>query len=372
MTVADAQSMQRTAQLLIVEARKGAGSPPSYEPNWQPVWAASVDRIVINAGAKPSSALIWFPDLRWDESAGLVWSDMVRIRSEEGSVLFVGFIVGRKPAFSGGTEQSGTYERNVIHLADHRWLMASGSALYGQLGRSPDDYTFYGTPVQSPIADSWTQFTGRRAIFNADGRANRDPALLDLYTNAGSYLCSIAIFADPEIGTYWTAREMICYCLSPIWNAAYSYFPITDPSSLLGLAHSDFDKVLNHVVVDGLNIIEAVSLICSQLGWSLREEYYSDGSVGLIFYKMGSALSYVRNDLNPIILHRLYAPAVGEQIIYPVAAGQKMLWALELDEDITNIVNAPIGLGSPDRFEFTAELVPRLARCGPAAGHFGR
>jgi len=358
MTLVDAQSLQRTAQRLIVEARKASGSPPSYEPNWQPVWGASIDRIVINAGSKPSSALIWFPDLRWDASAGLNWSDMVRIRSDEGAVLFVGFIVGRKPAFSGGTEQSGSFERNVIHLADHRWLMAAGSALHGQLGRGPDDYFNYGLPSQSPMPDSYTHFKGRRAVFNADGRPNKDPADFSIYNEAGAFLCFISIFADPQIGIYWTAREMICYCLSPLWNAAYDYFPLTNPSALPGLSHSDFDKTLNHVVVEGLNIIEAVSLICSQLGWSIREEYYSDGSVSLIFYKAGAAGSYVRNDSNPIILHRLYAPAVGERLDVPVAAGQKLLWALELDEDITNVVNSPIGLGAPDRFEFTAELVP--------------
>jgi len=359
MTLADARSLQRAAQRLIVEARKGFGSPPSYEPNWQPVWGAAIDRIVINAGSKPSSALIWFPDLRWDASAGLSWSDMVRIRSDEGAVLFVGFIVGRKPAFSGGTERGGgTHERNVIHLADHRWLMAASSPLHGQIGRGPDDYDDYATPLQSAIEGFYTFFSGRRAIFNAEGRPNKDPIELYLCTTGGRRLCNISIFADPEIGLYWTARDMICYCLSPLWNGAYEYFPLTDPGALPGLKDAAFDKVLNHVVVEGLNIIEAASLICSQLGWSLREEYYRDGSVSLIFYKAGSAGSYVRNDSAPIILHRLYAPAAGERIDVPVASGQKLLWSMELDEDITRVVNSPIGLGAPDRFEFTAELVP--------------
>jgi len=358
MTLIDATSLQRTAQRLIVEARAGSGSPPSYEPNWQPVWGAAIDRIVINAGSKPSSALIWFPDLRWDASPGLGSSDMVRIRTDEGSVLFVGFIVGRKPAFSGGTEQGKAFERNVIHLADHRWLMAASSALHGQYGRSPDDYFNYGLPSQTADPTSCSYFSGRRMTFNENGRPNKDPAELSLYDSAGVFLCTTYIFADPQMDEYWTAREMLCHCLSILWNGAYDYFPITNPSALLGLDHSDFDKVLNHVVVEGLNVVEAVTLICSQLGWSLREEYYSNGSVGLVFYKVGTATSYVRDETNPIILHRLYAPAVGEQITGAVAAGQKMLWALELDEDITKVVNAPVGLGAPDRFEFTAELVP--------------
>jgi len=367
MSLADAKSLQRTAQRLIVEARKGSGSPPAYEANWQPVWGASIDRIIINAGAKPSSALIWFPDLRWDASAGLGFADMVRIRTFEGAVLFAGFIVGRKPAFGGGTEKGGAFERNVIHLADYRWLISAGSALYGQFGRGPDDYYSYGSSSQEAIGNSYTRFTGRRTVFNQDGRPNRDPVLLNIENSAGVHLCNISIFADPEIGKYWTAREMIIYCLSPLWNSAYEYFPLDDPSSLLGLDHTDFDKVLNHVSVEGLNIIEAVSHICSQLGWSLREEYYRDGSVSVIFYKFGSAVSFARGETEPIILHRLYAPAAGESIAAPVAAGEKMLWSMELDEDITKVVNAPIGLGAPDRFEFTAELVPawRNTRLAP-------
>ena len=108
MTVADARSIHRFAQRLIVEVRPAHGSPPTYEEDWQPVIAAKVDRIEINRDAKPSTAAIWFPDLRWDADTNLRWGDMIRIRTDEfheadRTILFVGFYTARLPAFSGGS-----------------------------------------------------------------------------------------------------------------------------------------------------------------------------------------------------------------------------------------------------------------------------
>ena len=97
MTVKDAKSLDRTAQRVIVEARKAYGSPPVYDKHWLPVWGAKVDRIAINGGSRPSVVTIWFPELRWHETFELYWGDMIRIRTDERmpvdqTIVFSGFV----------------------------------------------------------------------------------------------------------------------------------------------------------------------------------------------------------------------------------------------------------------------------------------
>ncbi len=357
----DAKKLTRTAQQLVVEARRGFGSPPNYGSSWEPLWGAKVDRIEINRDGKPSVATIWFPQSRWHDSQGLSFGDNIRIRTNEPSagsrtIAFAGFFTSRLPEFSGGSQRSKAYERNALVCQDYRWLLAITSPLYGQLARGPDDYNNYGEDNQQPIDDSSTFLSGRRTIFNADGIPNRDPVLLV------TSLCDIPIFADSDIATYWTARDMLRYVLSPYFNQAYQYLPISDPNTLAGLDHDDhtedWDKVLNHIVVEGLNVIEAVQLLCTQLGWGFRQDCDNDGTVKFVFYKIATAEKYARDTKDTTILHKLYAPAVGEDISDAVAAGEKLLWSMTLAEDIAAVVNNPWGLGAPHRFEFTAELVP--------------
>jgi len=367
----DAKKLQRTAQRLVVEARRGSGSPPSYG-DWESVWGAKVDRIEINRDAKPSVATIWFPHLRWEQTPHLVWGDSVRIRTNEPdstdrTILFAGFITSYLSDFSGGTEQPNTaYERNAIVCQDYRWLLAATSPITGQVARSPDDYNDFGRVYQTRIDGSWTWLSGRRIIFNIDGKPNRDPHLLVLQDSSGEKLCEIPIFANPcatamldaDIAIPWTARDMMRYVLCSIYNKAYQYLPIEDPNALSGLDHSDWDKVINHVVVNGLNVIEAVQFICRQIGWGFREDYNNDDTVAFVFYKIGAAAAYTRDSDNMTILHKLHAPAVGESIAPAVEQGKKLLWSMQLAEDISAVVNSPLGLGAPHRFEFTAELVP--------------
>ena len=352
----DSKKLERAAQVLVVEARRGFGSPPSFGANWQPLWGAKVDRIEINPGGTPSVATIWFPELRWEQSSDIIWGDNIRIRTNEQSVsartiIFAGFVTSYLTGFSGGTDQTKTFERNAIVVSSYRWLFLTTCPLYGQLARGPDDYTNYGQENQQAKANSATFLSGQRAIFNADGRPNKDPVLLQ------NELCDTSIFADPDIAEYWTARDMLRYVLSPTFNLAYQYWPIADPNQLSGLSHADFDNTLNHIAVDGLSILEAVQLICKHLGWSFREDYDNDG-VNLIFFKIGAASGYTRNAQRTTILHQLHAPAVAEIISDAVLEGKKLLWSMDLAEDIASVVNNPWGLGAPQRFEFTAELVP--------------
>jgi len=365
MTVADAVNMDRIAQRLVVEVRHGYASPPRFPARWNAVWGAKVDLIEINCGSKPSTARISFPDRRWNaQSALLAKGNILRIRTDEHfaaqrCVLFQGPITARSAGFSGGMGAaaggfSASHESNVLTCRDYRWLIAATSPLVGQYVRGPDDYIDYGTPAQTPIDSGCTWLSGRRMIFNPDGRPNKDPCLLKMILLAGP--CEVPIFAPPD-AQFWSARDMIRHCLSPLHNRAASYLPWTDPNDLPGLADTDFDSVLNNIVVDSLNAIEAVELICKHLGWSFREEYNADGPM-LVFFKPGRAAGYSRSADRLIIRHYLHAPAVGENISAAVAAGAKMLWSMAIHEDISNVVNLPSGLGSPHRFEFTAELVP--------------
>jgi hypothetical protein len=366
MTAHDAISMDRIAQRLVVEAKTSASSPPTLRGAWIPIWSALVDRVEINIGSRFSTARIEMPDLRWNlSSRSLARGNLIRIRTDEPladnrSIIFEGFITGYSRSFSGGMGSAGgfssAHEANIIVCHDYRWLMSVTSVLFGMLTRGPDDYDDYGVdgPIGSPKDNYYTYLTGRRAIFNQDGKPDKDIIPLNLTT----YWPNIQV---PIFGTYytepWTARDMIRYCLSPIVNLAKDYLPWSDPNLLTGLSDPDWATILNHIVIDGLNVIEAVDLICRHIGWSFREEYHADGP-HLVFFKPGDASGYSRSIARPTIFHRLHAPAVGEIISAAVASGSKMLWSMALDEDISSLVNTPIGFSSPHRFEFTAELVP--------------
>ena len=361
MTLQDATSTERVTQPLVVEVRRGRGFPAQFSVNWIPLWETKVDRIEINRNATSSQAVIWWPNLRWDTWRTPVFlGDMIRIRTDDvagtPSVLFQGFITEFINSFSGGDEQGGSHERCAAAASDYRWLLSVTSPIFGQVARGPDDYSGYGTHYEYPRTGEATLLTGRRAIFNTNGNPNRDPD--ELLIPEGADFAHIPIFTDPDVADYWSARDMLRHVLSRYYNAIYDELPILDPGALPGVDHSDWATVLNHIVVDGLNIVEAIDLICKHLGWGWREDYFIDSPPVLCFYKNAAASGYTRNDNNDIILHQLYAPAVDEDIRPAVAEGQKLLWAMEYTQDIRQVVNNPWGLGAPDRFEFTAELVP--------------
>ena len=361
MTVEDAKSLSRRAQRLVVEARRGRDSPPYYDSVWQPVWGAKVDRVDINFAARFSTATIWFPEVRWDQTLDLLWADMIRIRTDEKeplnrTVLFVGFLTAYLSDFSGGTEKkSSSYERNAIVCCSYRWLLSRTSPIYGCWVRGPDDYDDYGGPAQAPIPSQCIFASGRRTIFNEDGLPNCDN---DFLVGADR---NIPIFANPDTGGAWTARDMLAYVMAPFHNRSSRYWYLPDPYNIplvKDIDNEDWNKRLDHVAIDGLNVLDAIDLICKNLGWSFREDYAKDGSVNLVFYKPGSASGYVRSSSAPTVRHLLHAPAVAESIAAAVAEGRKILWSMNLAEDIGNVVNNPWGLGSPHKFEFTAELVP--------------
>jgi len=380
LTIYDRQSVSRQAQLLLVEVRPARGIPPRYESEWQPVFAAQVERIEINPGSQPNRAIISFPDLRWDGDHGLRFGYRIRITTAEPESLrtciFSGFFIRQIRSFSGGTEKGGAFEKNQILCLDHRWLLAATSPLTGIIARSPDNYNNWGTPLQEAFVDQYTSFSGRRLIFNYDGRANCDPTLVKVVLSEETdqqdeVSCYTPCFIDPDLPdaapSYWTASLMLRYVLSPLFNRAYDYFPITDPLQLAGLDHPDWQKYLGRTSVEGLNIIQAAEYIAAQIGFSFREDYDPDGNPYLVFYKVGSATTYNRGDTVTVndqsvtsntILHALHTPAVGEQVSDAVSSGAKIIQQGEMADDISAANNAPIGLGSVHSFECTFNLVP--------------
>ena len=363
MTVADAKSMDRFAQPLVTDVRTFRGSPPAYSGAWQTIWFAQIDRVEINMGADSSTATLAFPNARWDARSRLRRAGtMVRIRTVETvpTVVFQGFITAFSSSFSGGRGSGGQFapahEANACICSDYRWLLAVTSPLSGQVARGPDDYDNYTTSYETPKWGVYPRLPGRRPCFIPEGRPNMVHTPLRL--TDGNY--SIPIFAPPDSPgvEYWTARDMIHYCLSPLVNYTLDYMPIFEDGFLRGLSDDDFDAVLSNITVEGLNVVEALDLICRHIGWSFREDYFAADDPRLVFFKPGAAEGHTRVGSRTTIVHNLHAPTVGDSVLPAVAAGAKMLWSMVLRQDIANVVNTPWGNGAPDRFEITAELVP--------------
>lgn len=371
MTVIDSKKISRTGQRVVVECKTAVGNPPAYGPKWLPLWDVKVGRIEINAGVRPSVAVLWFPTLRWNEKPPVNFGDMIRIRTDEPvvenrTIAFIGYVVKRPLEFSGGTERPGAgFERSAISCLDQRWVLSTSLIHFGQWARGPDDYDTTKTPPE-PKKDSDIWLQGQRAIFNPGGKPNLDPV-----EEESAKLPDFPLFCNPGMpgAKLWTARDMIRFLLHPSWYAINRYCPIDDPAEITGLEtimekgkiaaedEKNWGKVLYNIVIDGLTVIEAVGLVCKHIGWSFRLDYTSDGRTYFVFYKIGIRDKAYRSE-NPVIYHNLYAPKPGEAISDAIHQGNKMLWSMSLDQDITPIVNKPIALGSPDRFEITVELVP--------------
>lgn len=355
----DHKNLSRTAQRCIAEVRRVADGGAA-EPIWQPMYEAQVISVTHTAGPNFNTAQIRFPTFRWDEKPyGLNKGDLVRIRTASDlypaqTILFEGIYTRHNPSFSGGAGSGGAFERNEIECADYRWLLHVTSPLYGQFARGVDDYTDFGAAAQAAINDSVTFMSGCRCIFNPGGKPNRDPEPLYL-TGIGSFPVFApprAAYADGSESEFWTARQMLQYIFMPALNGAYTTLAVNPLSDLIGISHADFDSVLNGVTVDGLSIIEAADLICRHLGWTFRQQDSAAGPL-LVFYKIGTAWAQTGYTL----LHDLHAPAANEDIADAVADGLFLCSDAEIIEDISAVVNNPLGLGAPQRFEFTAELI---------------
>jgi len=358
---------QYAASQLLVRYRLAEGSPPTYFRGWYSLPTALVDRIEINAGDRVSRAVIRLPYNRWSDLPQFTRpGTLMQVITAEPdyhirAVLFQGFVTDTVSSFSG---DPGCHDDLTIELCSYRWLLLKSCPVVGQVARGPDDYTHYGTDSPVPVDLAWTDMTGRRTIFNEDARPNCDPHTVDYRMGHGLYYAT-PIFCPPDWpgADFWTARRMIQYLIGPLNMRPREIWPIADPD-LPGLDHEDFDHAINHVVVDGLSVLEALALICTHLGWSFREDYVLDDglapgtAVHLVFFRCGAADGFYRAAASDIILHELHAPAVAENVPASAAEGRRLVAAMQLRNSIAELVNTPWGLGAPDRFEFTAELVP--------------
>ena len=373
----DQYNQDRTAEDLLAEFAPGSGTGESIGyGEWRPLYDGRVDLIEINLGKTPSRCKISFPSYRWQADTGLKSGDRVRIRTSDPKeadkvCLFSGFVTNLRSGFTGGTESDPARERNAVLCLDHRWLLGVTSIVTNVLARSRVDHSYYGAANQAVIADyKLTVLNGRRVIFNerridklgrSSGPAvgNKDPDELRVKKGTDD-LCFIPIFSGQPNAEPWTAGEMVRYLLAYPMNRAYEQLPIEDPADLVGLDSADWDTQLNHVVADGLSVIDAVDLIAQKIGWTFREDYDNEGTASLVFFKHNTTGNFdsQSRDPNPIVSHLLYAPAAAESISDVVATGEKLLWQMDLDEDISRVVNYPIGRGAPEKFETTFELVP--------------
>lgn len=361
-----ATSLSRTAPALWCYYKPISSNPLGVSDEFIPLFDAHVNRISIKPSEEFSTAVISLLGYRWDAATPVKLGDKVFIVSTEptsgdesnGSTptpVFSGFFVKRGRNFSGGSEQGGAYEENTLTLYDHRYLLHTTNRIYGQVTLGYSDDT--GTTSPNYIAGSYTHLYGRRAIFNPEGKGNRHDTEVTISID-GETSCDMPVFCTPKrSNSYWTARHMIRYLLSPVYNPVRALFPLGDPANLTGLDNDIFDRTINNVTVEGLSTIQAVALICRQIGAGFREQYDSAGNATLIFYRHNSASSPTRSGSEPI-LHTLHAPAVGENLTDTVAANHKLLWSASIDEDTTSVVNSPIILGAPLRVEFTSELSP--------------
>lgn len=363
----DSISLVRTAQRPVCQFRRWSNASSDYVADWVPLDQAVAASITHNIGAKPNEASILFDSLRWHETYDLYPGDRVRILTAELVVLFEGFITSSRCGFSGGGISGGGFERNTCLCLDYRWMLNSTSPVYGQIARSISDYSDFGTDSQEAIPNRATFFSSHRTTFNESGKPNRDPVLLTLsgHSSYPGAAQDMPIFAPANIKQnpestdvqYWTARQMIEYVLSPYYNQYWTYFSIPDPLLITGIDHADFNTVLSGVRVEGRGIMDALDSILKAIGWTLRI-FDSLFGPSLEFFKPGRAVGITRSAAAPTILHELHAPAVEESLAVAVAAGKKLIAKGEMISDIAAVINNPLGLGAPEKYEFTAELVP--------------
>lgn len=345
---------------------------PSAGGSWKTIWDAKVQQIVHNQNSTPGYAAIQLQGRRWSDGHEFGFGDLIRIELNDdgGTVLFQGFITKINANFSGGSQNQSASENLNILVQDVRWLVAAGCPVYGQYGRSYDDYDDIASEDRTGVTNGYVHFTGRRCIFNAGGQPNKDPLELR-YTQQGNY--DLPVFGGSHNAQYWSARDMIVYLLSPLNLSAAGFYYSEDATLLAGIdkwgfnelgpdgdgadSLTDFGQILMNLSVEGLSVFEAIEHICKQIGWAFRINQHNQ----LFFYKYLSAAGSKRTESfgsSSSVLHSLWAPAVGEDIKKPVDRGNKLLHAATIDADISGVVNAPIVAGAKKKIEVTLELVP--------------
>ena len=361
----DETSLSRFAQPLFVNLKRWDPEPPYYDEDWQPLYDAKIESITQNINAAPDEVVFWFPNKRWNDTADLRVGDKIQIVTENGTVLFEGFIVKPLREFSGGDEKGGKYERLAFICHDYRWLMAVSVPIYGQFGRGFDDYDENNQPLQS-----CTDFSGRRCIFNPivhparPVQGNCDPNGYSYFDEEENEIAIPLFFDTGGAAIKWTVYQMLRFVLFLIQFEIGDFIPI-DFASYEYLENLEgWTYELNHILIEGLNGAAALQLLCKKIGWAFRLDY--EGGAHLVFFPSGKSDAQTRDSTHPVIQQSLFAPAPvdadsseeSKSIRAAVEAGKVICQSAKLETDITNIVNTPIYFGARQRVEFTAELAP--------------
>ena len=328
--------------------------PPVYSGPWRSLTDFSIEQIERNDYSTPSRAILSFPAMYWHEEPGLSYGDMVSIRSADNVILFEGFLTSFDSAFSGASVEGGAWERCAVTCLSYMWLLHQ-CPVYGQFGRTVDDYFAYGEPeLQEPLDNAMHAFKGRRCIFNADGFPNMDP---DEFIQTEPIELSMMLFGPRQNAQFWSVFDMI-QSVAVMYNNFHEIFPTAGIADWPGLSDLVFNKTPHNICCEGLSLAQALELLCRQVGWAFKEVWHYNSPPTLAFYKPASAWSPSRDDTSPTVLHTVYAgrPDLNLKEITPYI--DKILYAMDLNEDISEIVNMPWGLGDVYKFEITAELVP--------------
>lgn len=326
--------------------------------------------VVKNTGSEPNRAKIEFKARRWNHENEFTAGNRVIVRSAgelvDSTILFDGVLTAWTPTWSSSNESSS-------HLCeDFRYVLGKAGRPYGQFVRPQSAYKFNVSepPAEPPrIGVLPVKASGRRCVFNEDGKPNMDRNLFEPFTDV-----FVPLFGYLH-RKKWTAKDMVVYLLT-MENGVFNLFvgPQEDPNFSVGLDHADWQQEIDHVVVDSdLNIMEAVELIANKIGWQFRlDAFVSGGKIiqSYVFYQPGTATSRFRSETNPILLHRLYLPdnyadafrdgvnATTDSLNTLIDSDVNLVQAGNVNFDTDGVVNNSIILGERQVFEITAELVP--------------
>ncbi len=387
-----------TAPEWIVEYQKCTGNPVGYGP-WKLAYEAIATEVTHNVGSTTTSAKIVMNGKPWNYTGPLELNDRVRARSTElrprdSTLLFDGVLTAFTPHFT-GSPTSGQ-EQSSFLAEDFRYLVDKMSVVYGQWGYRQDAYSQPSTEaweilVEPILHNKWhvdliesntspfnslVRMTGRRCIFNEDGKPNKSPTTCNYFpkgSSGGSNIYGLPVFGllNPE---FWSARDMIVYLLT-IENAAMTIGigPVANVSNSVGLDSADFNVSINHFIAERLTPLEAVEAVTNFVGWQFRLDSYWDDDESRqrwVFYQPGTATERVRSEDNPIVLHTLYAgdnfgpasidgfaPAT-ETVTDVLSRGENLVSSGNLLLDSRNVANVSHALGGRKLFEATFELVP--------------
>jgi hypothetical protein len=208
-------------------------------------------------------------------------------------------------------------------------------------------------------------------VFNPKGVPNYNwqPLILAKDDYAAPFMPSIPMFTNPSKdesdADKWMCHDMALYIFGMLSGDIFKHLSL-DFEKFSALSQlNDWRQRLSDISIEGLSSVTALQLICKQIGWAFRLDFMADGP-HLVFFKAGAAGDGQRSDSNPAIKQTLFAPAAADSTVADeqkniktaVKAGKKILWSMQYNQDISQVVNAPFYLGAPQKCEFTVELVP--------------